>query len=118
MNNILFITRYFGEMMGGTMCSKRNYSSLQKIFDKTYEYRIMNKVSHRQIFSRIEQIIFGYMGGIDELDKKNIKRIILEKQCSHVFIDSSLLGYLSLYLHQQFPSLIITCFFITLNTIT
>ncbi len=111
MNNILFITRYFGEMMGGTMCSKRNYSSLQKIFDKTYEYRIMNKVSHRQIFSRIEQIIFGYMGGIDELDKKNIKRIILEKQCSHVFIDSSLLGYLSLYLHQQFPSLIITCFF-------
>lgn len=40
MNNILFITRYYGEMLGGTMCSQRNIDSLKK-----YTTMYMNIVS-------------------------------------------------------------------------
>lgn len=111
MDKILFITRYFGEMMGGTVCSNRNRESLEKIFNKVIEYRIIDKVGKRKIYSKIEQLLFGYMGGIDQIDKNNITQIIKQNQCNHIFIDSSLLGYLSKYIKGKFPNIEITCFF-------
>lgn len=111
MESILFITRYFGEMMGGTVCSNRNKKSLEAIFDEVIEYKIMNKVGILNILSRIEQILYGYMGGINEYDKKNIINILNKKKCTHVFIDSSLMGYLCKYIKNLYPDIIITCFF-------
>lgn len=98
-------------MMGGTLCSNRNRLSLEKIFNKVIEYKITNKTGKRKVQSKVEQILFGYMGGIDKIDKYNIIDIIEQNKCSHVFIDSSLLGSLSKFIKNRYPNIEITCFF-------
>ena len=111
MNKVLFITRYFGDMMGGTVCSNRNKKSLESIFDEVIEYKIINKTGFSNIFSRIEQILWVYMGGINEYDKKYIINILNKNKCNHVFVDSSLMGYLCKYIKKFYPNIVITCFF-------
>lgn len=111
MNNILFITRYYGEMLGGTMCSQRNIDSLKEIYDNVYEYRITDKNGFRFYISRIAQLCHGYMGGIDYKDIQSIKKIIQKYHCQTVFIDSSLLGKLAPILRHTFNKIKIHVFF-------
>lgn len=118
MNNILFITRYYGEMLGGTMCSQRNIDSLKEIYDNVYEYRITDKNGFRFYISRIAQLCHGYMGGIDYKDIQSIKKIIQKYHCQTVFIDSSLLGKLAPILRHTFNKIKIHVFFTIANTNT
>ncbi|MBW9201244.1 glycosyltransferase [Bacteroidales bacterium SW299] len=111
MNNIIFITRYYGEMLGGTVCSQRNRKSLEQIFDNLFEYKIIDKKRGRLLLSRAEQLCFGYMGGIDCIDIQRVKHIILNKNCNYAFIDSSLLGSFAKILRQVSPKIKIICFF-------
>ena len=110
-NNIIFITRYYGEMLGGTICSKRNQKSVEKIFDHLFVYKITNKKGIRMLLSRTEQLCFGYMGDIDEIDIRTIKQIIIEKKCNYAFIDSSLLGSLAPIIRKEVKGITIICFF-------
>lgn len=111
MSNVLFITRYYGEMLGGTMCSQRNLNSLKEIYDNVYEYRIIDKSGLRFYISRIAQLCHGYMGGIDYKDIRCIKKLIQDLNCQIIFIDSSLLGKLVKILHNAFKGLKIQVFF-------
>ena len=86
MSNVLFITRYYGEMLGGTMCSQRNLNSLKEIYDNVYEYRIIDKSGLRFYISRIAQLCHGYMGGIDYKDIRCIKKLIQDLNCQIILI--------------------------------
>lgn len=111
MSNVLFITRYYGEMLGGTMCSQRNLNSLKEIYENVYEYRITNKNGVRFYLSKIAQLCNGYMGGIDYKDIQCIKKLIQDLHCQVIFIDSSLLGKLVKILLNTFKGLKIQVFF-------
>lgn len=101
---------------GGIQCSKRNYQSLVDLFgvDNVDRYIIEPYKNRKSVSSRLErigEILKGYMAGVTTQDIKDILCLLKEGNFTDVFLDSSLLGILSMNVKKKLPYIKVFTFF-------
>lgn len=118
---ILFLSFFNGEVnSGGNVCSNRNLKSLKTIYgeENVFLFPISRDKKSinankwlwnlKNIFVDIFELGFG---GLNNSHKRQIMAIINELNIDVVFIDSSLLGVLTMKIKKELPKINIITFF-------
>ena len=118
---ILFISFFNGQLnSGGNMCSNRNLKSLKVMYGEGNVFlfsisRLQKGINENKLIWNLKNIfvdVFGLsFGGLNNLHKKQIMNTINELNIDVVFIDSSLLGVLTLKIKKKNPEIKIVTFF-------
>lgn len=118
---ILFISFFNGELKsGGNVCSNRNFKSLKSIYGEGNVFlfpisRAKKGIKENKLIWNLKNIfvdVFGLgFGGLNNSHKRQIMGRINELNIDVVFIDSSLLGVLSMKIKKELPKIKIVTFF-------
>lgn len=79
---------------GGSYITERNKNSLRKYFgeENYFEYKIL---PYKNVLEMLFWSIFNYIGGMRFRDNLRLKRILKDNKDCVVFVDTSLIGFLS-----------------------
>lgn len=113
---VLFLSTYNDKVnFGGAVCSVRNLESIRAVLpnDHVIEYYLMpkQKKSIRGLLVKMKEVLLGYMLSYDNQEWLKVKGIIEKENITHIFVDTSLLGFFIKQVKQVFPSIQVISFF-------
>jgi polysaccharide biosynthesis protein PslH len=106
-----------GELFGGSVCSDRNYRSIQELVnpENVLLYSLTPIGVPKNFFKLLKYIIRRatnfYMLGLNKTREEEILDLLRDKNISVVFLDSSLLGKLAKKIAKKHPNIKVITFF-------